>query len=893
MATAAQRRWAASHRAAAAKDPARYAPIRIKSSVDRKAEAKAEPAWRAAAREGAAVKSYMRAGMTKSEAKAAAGIKAAKAKEPIGIGVMPVKKFKPGDLKPPALDPLSGKPLVAAVHAKPTPPGMHVRPPTDIRVERETFWEALKGKSGEIRKYEIDPLEKKVRKEQLGLISQASRISRYNAQLNIYENRLNKYPISDGVFTGSEKEYERYKKDYGKYIGKFKQVNTETDAYDKQVGVTESKRTKLAGLELKSQRARFGGLAGKYEEAERTAAEKLPSLKDVEKMGTKFKETHPETAKKIYKSFQAAHEVTQMELKGTVPYSGTLYKPILEGEITPQEVSTKVFMRDIDRARLAGVLFEPKKFVKAVVTTAAWVAVPPAIKGVAILGKAIGAGARVKRAAQLAGVGMGAMYTHQVGTEIRSAERIAIKAEEDRLRRPLTRYERETVGGYAQGAVFGDVIFTEVLPMFAGGYIGTKAITVAPKVTKIVIRKAGFISKKFKAGTKAMLTDNKAMMNAGKSEKQRLAELVKSEEKRLGRSLLESEYNALKALVKKPKTMNTAKDIFKKIDEANARKVASGEYKEVKIGTGAQQQIQLVKVEPKVLTKQKIKEVSKLKEQFELKIDQKQKLKIEQEAKQRALVKEKEAKLKAKQKTESALREEQRLKLLGEQKQTAYQKEMRALAEQMPSFKRKTVTKTLQKQVVKSKTLGKQMLELKQKYKQKLITKQEYKQKLAQLNKQKVKLAQQQKQTLMQAKKTISITGLVLTLKVISDVATLIKSAQEMKPKPMEKVTPKEKLRMALLEIPALTYKQAISSISAIASVAKAITEAKPAKKYIPPRVPKKPKVKKVKIIPPIIPTIKIPKKKKRIIKKKPKVIVGYTPYEIRSRIATLHEMFG
>ena len=270
-------------------------------------------------------------------------------------------------------------------------------------------------------------------------------------------------------------------------------------------------------------------------------------------------------------------------------------------------------------------------------------------------------------------------------------------------------------------------------------------------------------------------------------------------------------------------------------------------------------------MKPKVLTEQSLKDITKLKKEFELITKPVVKQKVVQKPVQKVKV------LTDAQKAESL-----RLKQQATQKQAAYQKEMQALADQMPSFKRKVVVKTVQKQVLKDKSITKQIIELKQQYKKRLITKQVYEQKLARLNKQKTKVVQQQKQTLKQAQKTVAMAALILTPKPISDVTTLIDSVQETKLKAIQ--IPKLKPRVAAKP------KKKIKPVQKVVpkQVPKRVTKPKPPMVAKPPKVPKMPPV----------PSIKR-KAKKKPIEKKPTQYIIYNPTQLENRVATLQSLFG
>ena len=705
-----------------------------------------------------------------------------------------------------------------------TPAQIHRREKLFEDAKSETLLEALKGKSGEIIKYQVIPTEQKARRAYLDLQSAESKLQTGEAQLYIAEQRLAKWDkyIKDDAFVGSEAQYDKYVQDFNSYSNVSNRYDKTYTTYATAFNKSDITGKKLEQYKTEAHRAKFGGLLGKYEDIELKVSQKIPTLADISLKGAKFRTKHPEIADKIYTAFEKAHGKT--ESVGTQTQQNAL-AGYTYGSYTALQN-------------------EP---VKTSIIFAASLGSVKAFSMVGKVGKAYGAGKWSKRMGKAAQLGLIGYYGYT-----------------------STNYIMSAPNAYVAGQRAAKIMYTEILPMAVGIKVGVAA----PKVTKIVIRKVGFISKKFKAGTKKMLSDNKAMINAGKSETQRLAELVKSEEKRLGRPLLESEYNALKALVKKPKTIKTAKDIFKKIDESYERKVKSGEYKEVKVGTGAQQQIQLVKMKQKPLTQQSLKEVVKLKEQFELIIKPVVKQKVVQKPVQKVKVI-----------TDSQKAEAIRLKQKAVQRQASYQKEMQALADQMPSFKRKVVVKTVQKQVLKDKSITKQIAELKQRYMQKLITKQVYEQKLAQLNKQALKLAQSQKQTLKQAQKTVSsLTVAVVSLSTIKEMQKQFQSTV-----PLSKVKPKQEVKAKVKALPktraraVLTPKQK-AAVKAAATL-KAVEKAKKAR-----AAKAKPKEIVKPIIQPPIPTMRKPTKKKTI---KKRTVVTKLNQKNLNVVATFKQLIG
>lgn len=533
----------------------------------------------------------------------------------------------------------------------------------------------------------------------------------------------------------------------------------------------------------------------KYQQLEQRVAAKIPTLQNISQMGAKFRQSNPVAADKLYTTFQKAHAKT--ERVGTIE----------------------------QRNALAGYTYGSyQSLQQQPVKTAAMFAVGlgsgKALSVIGQVGKAYGAGKWSARAAKGAQLGLLTYYGKQSYNHIMSAP-----------------------NSYIAGQRAAKIMYTEILPMAAG----IKAAQVAPKVAKIVIRKTGFISKEFKAGTKRMLADNRAQTLAGKTQKQRLDELVRKEEARLKRPLLESEYKALEGLVgmkqpKAPRTVKTAKDLFKKIDAENKRKVDSGKYTEVKQKDGTVllakvMQKPLVKVEQKVLTEQALKQVVKLKQEFRTLQEPKAITATKPVVKQKQFTKVKQEQFQ----TFAQAKEAQRLKALQESRIKA-------------KTKVKVATQTVQKVKAEVKTATKV----------KVKTKAQQKTKLAVL----LRLKQKQK------------AELVVLQKVAATLKADTKAAQKPKQKQKGKVilvalTPKSKQAVAMAN-------------ETIKAIEKAIAEEKAAARELT-RAIRAIEALKFKV-PPIVPIKKIPTKKK-ITKRQREMMV--LKQKNLNAVATFKDLLG
>lgn len=816
MASAAQRAWAARGRANAASAPA---STRILSSVDRaRGTTKQDLVRESQKGKTVPMPRSSEGGLTKEEAiLKAAEYQYGKGSSQVKAAQVAVAKaqFVPGEigglkvisdikeldkLQPPKYP--HGTPLTtAAIHQRETLFG---------GATVETLPEALKGKSGEIIKYQVKPTEKAAKRAWVNLQSSESKLQTGEAQLFLAEQRLGKWDryIKDGAFVGSESQYNQYVNDFGKYQKTANRYDKTYATYDAAFNKADSTGKQLEQYQTDAHRAKYGGLMGTYEDAETKAAERIAAGK------VEFKEKHPLTAQRINDVAGLIKQASESQVTGYTPSGfGTVTKmqdPMKKGlQLDQQSIDAVASLSQREFA--SGFIQQAgKKPIKTAAMVGVGLVTPPALKGVGKVGKALGAGRTVSAVGKAGLYGMGGMYV--VGTGVKYMD---------------AGTPRE------KGAVLGEAVFQEIVPLFAGGYIGTKAIPAASKTVEYTTQRVKFVSKQFKTNSARMFTDDaaSAQMSFGKTPQQKLEDAIKLQEKLKKGKLTPEEIKYLENKYK-TKRLKSAESIreerIKKQKEKeveNKRKVSTGEYKEVKIGSGAQQQIQLVKVEQKPLTKQSLKEVVKLKQEFRTLQEPKAIPAEKQVVKKKQFTKPKQEQFQ----TFGQMKEAQRLKQLQSQKQA-----------------------------------------LKQQYRQKHITKQVYKQKLAQLNKQLLKLAQSQKQTLKQVQKTASSlsVAVLLTPKSMSDVKTLIDQAPKAELKPKQKTKLKAK---ALLK-----PKQKTKTITTTAQKQKAAQKTRTARKAVEQAKRKrivrgkaKPKELIKPIIPPPIPAYKIDTKKKRISKKK------------------------
>ena len=483
MASAAQRRWAAKGRAEASSAPA---STRIKSSVDRARGGKSGtvPMPRSGdgvTREEAILKAAeIQYGKGSSQAKAARSAVSKAITVPGVIGgvkaISDIKKIDP--LKPPKYP--HGTPLTTAQ--------IHQRETLFGGARKETLLEALKGKSGEITKFQVIPTEKIAQRARVNLQSSESKLQTNEAQLFLAEQRLGKWDkyIKDGAFVGTELQYNRYVKDFGSYQKTANRYDNTYVAYSSAFDKADTTGKQLEQYKTDAHRAKYGGLIGTYEDAEIKAAELIATSK------TQFKEQYPLTTKRINSVAGLIKEVAESQVVGHTPSGfGAVTKmddPVQTG-LQLDERSIDAVASLAQREFASGLIQQAgKKPIKTAAMVGVGLATGPALKGVGVAGKALGAGRKVSIAGKGVLYGMGGMYV--IGTGIKYTQ-------------AGTPRER--------GAVVGEAIFQEIVPLFVGGYIGTKAITAAPKVSRVVSETSKRAASSIKAGTKEMLLDDTAL----------------------------------------------------------------------------------------------------------------------------------------------------------------------------------------------------------------------------------------------------------------------------------------------------------------------------------------------------------------------------------------------
>ena len=180
-------------------------------------------------------------------------------------------------------------------------------------------------------------------------------------KVNVLGSRIESAPIRNGVFVGTDSQFNQYQKDVRNY-------NTNINRFN-------SENTKIETLEGEKL----------YPTLERMVSTKIPTLGDVSKKGAAFRRKHPTVAAGIYKTFEKAHART--ERVGS----------------------------DSQRSALAGYTYGSysslqQKPVKTVASFAVGGVSVKAVKMIGAVGKAYGAGKKAKRMAQAAQLGILGYY---------------------------------------------------------------------------------------------------------------------------------------------------------------------------------------------------------------------------------------------------------------------------------------------------------------------------------------------------------------------------------------------------------------------------------------------------------------------------------------------------
>lgn len=256
--------------------------------------------------------------------------------------------------------------------------------------------------------------------------------------------------VSKSTYKKDNRDYRgptKKKKYYDPKIGRFvstppvttkKKATTPTRAPQKHTGNTHPRgpalsvaasqqKTAVPVITEKIKREYVRGSTA-YRRAETKVSDRIPDLNRISQAGSRFAGKHPVIAGKIYSAFESAHKRT-------------------ERVGTPTQ-----------RQALAGYTFGSydsiqKRPIKTTAMFGVGLASPAAIKTVGKVGRAFGAGKMAARMAKAAELGIIGMYGYKTTKHIMSAP-----------------------NSYEAGRRAAEAMYTEILPMGVGGYVGTKAI---------------------------------------------------------------------------------------------------------------------------------------------------------------------------------------------------------------------------------------------------------------------------------------------------------------------------------------------------------------------------------------------------------------------------------
>ncbi len=194
---------------------------------------------------------------------------------------------------------IGGKQVVQSAHTdlddpvssphlnSPVNPFIHYRPASDIKQNES-----------------IPVLQNDVSSQNVELIDAGSKLSRLQAQDHLARQRLDKAPIQNGEFVGSESEYNQYTADYQKHLNISNKLNTGVTEYNAMVVDQQLDMDKLDALETQKERAKFGGLRG----VSKDISEKLPTFDGI--VNTTVEQVEKSPA--LTKTFLGFHKITHL-----------------------------------------------------------------------------------------------------------------------------------------------------------------------------------------------------------------------------------------------------------------------------------------------------------------------------------------------------------------------------------------------------------------------------------------------------------------------------------------------------------------------------------------------------------------------------------------------------
>ena len=581
----------------------------------------------------------------------------------------------------------------------------------------------------------------------------------------LLKTKIDKAPVQNGVFTGTDKQFLQHEADVKAYNSNIARINTENE--------------RIATLEGK----KF------IPKLEKRVSSYIPTLADISKKGAQFRVKYPAVASTIYTAFERAHKRT--ERVGT----------------------------ESQRNALAGYTYGSysslqKQPVKTAASFAIGGASVKAIKMARLVGKAYGAGKWTKRMGKAAQYGIIAYYGKKSAEYIMSAP-----------------------NSYEAGQRAANIMYTEVLPMAAG----IKVVSRVPKVkvpkeppkisiaeitprpsARLPLSKIAKIKRKLTTArirTVEMMQNDFAQAGLPRGRRVKMsAAQIKARKTRWAKkeAIRKEEFAAetarrIKGMKARKQTVEYGK-IVKKRDAEIQKRIDRGELKEV-IQSG---QIRMMADGRYVVTPSSV------------------------------LLQVMKAPPKPKIKTVTL-------------KPTAMEKQTVAIAKLKTEFAKPAVRVEIVKPPMKVVVKKKPVVRIKEK----------------------VIVREKELTALVFATRMKNVISVIHLFKYPPIVKVVRKPIVEVAIKEREKlITPlAEKVTPAVVITPVtvVSIAEATKYVERVAKIQKTFL----AVKMMLPIMP---------VTPPII---KIPKKKEVKVRKKRAVKVGYTPYEIRSRIATLHDMFG
>lgn len=366
------------------------------------------------------------------------------------------------------------KGIIGGVKVIKTPPSIQrtTHLPDSTRVDKFKTTPSLAGQPAAkypTAKQTIEQKQKEVKTAYLKLQADASKLQTTRAQLGMYEARISKAPIKNGIFVGTEGQYKKYTTDFKLYDTKFNQVKKQISQYETDMHNANIRVEHLGKLETKERRAGWGGLTGKIEDAEArikaskyrtpTAAEASVPF-DILRLTNK----NVDTAMDIVDDLKSQRKTTTIRTGDKISeYS----EPTMVAKATE-------FITAIPGGMVQGIHDKP---LTATASLALGIATPPVLRGAGVAGKAIGLGARSAKVGKGVLMGVGGVYAVDVAG--RTVVDLPASIEQ-------RKYISKGLSPDEMGQVAGSIMSTELIPLGVGGVISTRGPRVVKTATKSV-----------------------------------------------------------------------------------------------------------------------------------------------------------------------------------------------------------------------------------------------------------------------------------------------------------------------------------------------------------------------------------------------------------------------